>query len=242
MILRIFATDGHTPEHLFRWSVEETAAHLCEQQVLWVTRLDSPWRPLVEWFVKQPCCRGVCLDPANLWDWYTEHEVTWRLAQALYYPEKEKPEAVCWLHDDMAPPTGQGFKDDLKKWLASESTALESQCYQLWNDFNTVRLDAEGGARDAHYWLAKASPDLRWLYDNDRIAKEKDIFRPIGAVEPWMCPWPFRHAKNVDKDFREGVGFSRKGFCRRVFSTGNPRCRPYDPKLTWEEFSKEFID
>ena len=239
MILRIFATDGFTPERIFRWSVEETAAHLCAQQVLWVTHLDGPWQKLVDWFLKQPCCRAVVLDHADRWEWNLEHEITWRIAQGLYF--QEEPEAVCWIHDDMAPPECQGFKDYSREWLASESTALEAQAYQLWDDFDSVRSDGIGRdyASDCHCWLAKWRPDLRWLCQDDQSPLPGDapsLFRPLNSVNPWVSPWPFRHAKGVDKDFREGNGFPRKGFQKRWPNAVNVPCRSYDPSMTFAEF------
>lgn len=234
MILRLFATNGQTPERIFRWSVEETAAHLCEQQVLWVTRLDGPWQRLVNWFLKQPCCRGVVLDRADRWDWHVEHEITWRIAQGLYF--QQEPEAICWVHDDMAPPAGEMFKNYLKRWLASESTALGAEAYQLWDDFNLVRADNTGVrlGGEHHCWLAKWQPDMRWLG-----ASRRNLFQPLDTVDPWASPWPFRHAKGVDKDFREGRGFARKGFCNRWPDTADVYCQPYNPNVTWEEFKEK---
>ena len=235
MILRIFATDGFTPERIFRWSVEETAEHLCPQQVLWVTQLRAPgWTKLVNWFVKQPCCRAVVLDTADRWDWNIEHEITWRIARGLYF--QHEPEAIYWGHDDMAPPTSTGFKGYLKEWLASGSTALEAQAYQLWDDFDSVRADTLGVklAGHRHCWLAKWNPDLRWLGASNRGTH----FRPLDAVDPKTSPWPFRHAKGVDKDFREGVGFTRKGFCSRWPDDGPVKTEPYNDDLTWEEFKE----
>ena len=234
MILRIFATDGFTPERIFRWSVEETARHLCEKQILWVTRLDGPWHSLVNWFIKQRCCRAVVLDHANRWDWNLEHEITWRIARGLYF--QEEPEAVCWIHDDMAPPAGQEFKSYLKTWLASESTAMDAEAYQLWDDFNMVRADSLGIelAGHRHCWLAKWKPDLCWLG-----ASNRNRFQPLDAVDPWTSPWPFRHAKGVDKDFREGSKFARNGFCTRWSDTADVRCMPYNSNTTWHKFKTE---
>lgn len=232
MILRLFATDGFTPERIFRWSVIETAKHLCAQQVLWVTRLDGPWERLVSWFVKQSGCRSVVLDRADRWDWDLEHEITWRIAQGLYF--QQEPEAICWIHDDMAPPTGTGFKGYLKEWLVSESTALDAQAYQLWDDFGTVRTDALGLelAGHRHCWLAKWRPNLRWL----GASKQQPHFQPLDAADPWTSPWPFRHAKGVDKDFRSGYGFTRNGFCNRWPDAADVPTRSYDPDLKWEGF------
>ena len=246
MILRIFATDGFTPERIFRWSVEETALRLCEQQILWVTRLDGPWKPLVDWFLKQPCCRAVVLDHADRWDWHAEHEITWRIAQGLYFNSGagrgEGPvEAVCWLHDDMAPPSGQGFKDYLKRWLKSESTALEGQAYQLWDRFDSIRADGIGIglAGDCHCGLTKWRADLRWGGPSGPD-DAPSLFRPLNSVKPYTSPWPFRHAKGVDRDFREGKSFVRKGFLNRWPSVVNGvRCVPYRPDATWEEFKRE---
>lgn len=240
MILRIFATDGHTPERIFRWSVEETAEHLCAQQVLWVTRLDGPWQKLVDWFLKHKSCRAVVLDHADRWEWNLEHEITWRIAQGLYYHQDEEIESVCWLHDDMAPPLGHGFQGYLREWLASGSTALEAPCYQLWDGFDSVRADKVGidFAADLHCWLAKPF-GLRWIREAAELAEPNDApdrFRPLGAV-PSICPYPFRHAKGLDRDFREMCGFTRRGFPPdRWKNADGVRCVPYDPDLTWEEF------
>lgn len=242
MILRIFATDGHTPERIFRWSVEETAEHLCAEQVLWVTRLDGPWKGLVDWFVKQPCCRAVVLDTADRWDWYEEHEVTCRIAQGLYFQYERMVDAVCWIHDDMAPPTCNGFKEYLKEWLWSESTALEAPCYQLWDSFDSVRVDRAGldFAGDRHCWLAKWHPDLRWLRRVGEPVLAGDAttkFRPVDSVDPWQSSWPFRHAKGVERGFREHRGFTRRGFpVERWRDADGVRCAPYNPEATWEEF------
>lgn len=256
MILRIFATDGFTPERIFRWSVEETAAHLCAQQVLWVTHLNAPgWKGLVDWFVKQPCCRAVVLDTADRWDWNLEHEVTWRIAQGLYFQEEEKIEAVCWLHDDMAPPECQGFKDYLSEWLVSSSTAIESPCYQLWDShpssdlqsplvLDQVRADKTGisFAADLHCWLAKWGPTLRWMRPAGYPSlpgDSPDRFRPLDAEKVSVSPWPFRHAKGVDRDFREGNGFDRRGFPKdRWRNADGVKCVPYNPETTWEDFRK----
>lgn len=244
MILRIFATDGFTPERIFRWSVEETALHLCPQQVLWVTRLDGPWRPLVDWFLRQPCCRGVTLDPADLWEWNLEHEVTWRLAQGLCFVEGVLPDAVCWIHDDMAPPECQGFKEFVKRWLESESTAIEAPCYQLWNTFDLVRADEVGidFAGDLHCWMAKWRPDLRWarpLGEAWQPGDAPDRFRPLAPRVLSTSPWPFRHAKGVDRDFREQKGFVRRGFpADRWKNADGVRCVPYNPEAVWKEFKE----
>ena len=249
MILRIFATDGLTPERIFRWSVDETAEHLGAQQVLWVTRLDAPgWQNLVDWFVRHPSFRAVILDKANCWGWYGEHEVTWRMAQGLCYRSEEdkieddaknvEVEAIYWGHDDMAPPAGEGFKAYLRDWLASDSDSMEAPSWQLWDDFGMVRDDELGRTLtgERHCWLAKWSPNLKWLNPEGRNTTPKDKlerFRPLNSVSPWICPWPFRHAKGVDRAFREGDGFARKGFLNRwVGSTAE--CRPYDPDETWE--------
>lgn len=244
MILRIFATDGFTPERIFRWSVDETAEHLCVKQVLWVTRLDAPnWKGLVDWFIKHPACRAVVLDTANRWDWYEEHEITWRIAQGLYFQtgDEERVEAVYWGHDDMAPPTGRDFKEYMRTWLASESMAMEAPAYQLWDDFSLVRTDAIGLdlAGDCHCWLAKCHLNLRWLRPDGKPlpGDAPDRFRPLGPITSWICPWPFRHAKGVDKDFREGKGFVRKGFCNKwPQASAVVPCRLYDPEMTWEKF------
>lgn len=245
MILRIFATDGFTPERIFRWSVEETAAHLCPQQVLWVTRLDGPWQKLANWFLKQPCCRGVMLDPADRWEWNLEHEVTWRIAQGLYYQGGNWwgcPEAVCWIHDDMAPPECAGFKKYLKEWLASNSTAMDTPCYQLWNDFATVRADKVGidFTADLHCWLAKWETGLQWVPSVGQLLQPwdaPDLFRPLNSVNLQTSPYPFRHAKGVDRDFREHKGFVRRGFpTDRWKNADGVRCVPYRPEATWEEF------
>lgn len=263
MILRIFATDGFTPERIFRWSVEETAAHLCEQQLLWVTRLDGPWQPLVEWFLKQPCCRGVTLDPADRWEWNREHEVTWRLAQGLYFGtetpdlkgQASLPEAVCWIHDDMAPPESVHFKAFLQGWLASKAEAMEAPCYQLWNNdvqvgannaplvTNQVRADKVGidFAADLHCWLAKWSSHLSWIRAKNlpRPGEAPDRFRPLGAI-PSVSPYPFRHAKGVSRDFREHKGFVRRGFpTERWKNADGVKCVPYNPEATWEDFKRE---
>ena len=241
MILRLFATDGFTPERIFRWSVEETARHLCEQQVLWITRLDSPWKPLVDWFLKQPCCRAVVLDTADRWEWNLEHEITWRIAQGLYF--QDEPEAICWIHDDMAPPESPHFKAFLAGWLASKSTALEAPCYQLWNTFESIRADKVGidFAGDEHCWLAKWRPDLRWVRAEGESPQPEDApdrFRPLGAI-PSTSPYPFRHAKGVDRNFREHTGFTRRGFpTERWKNADGVRCVPYRPDATWEEFKK----
>lgn len=265
MILRIFATDGFTPERIFRWSVEETAAHLCEQQLLWVTRLDGPWQPLVEWFLKQPCCRGVTLDPADRWEWNLEHEVTWRLAQGLYFGtetpdpkgQASLPEAVCWIHDDMAPPECQGFKDYLKDWLVSTSLAMVAPCYQLWNNdicagtnnaplvVSQVRADKVGidYAADLHCWLAKWTSDLNWSGLGVGITGpegSRSTFVPSNAESWRVSPWPFRHAKGVSRDFREHKGFVRRGFpTERWKNADGVKCVPYNPEATWEDFKRE---
>lgn len=244
MILRIFATDGFTPERIFRWSVEETARLLCPQQVLWVTRLDGPYQPLVDWFQKQPCCRGVMLDRADRWEWNLEHEVTFRLAQGLYF--QDEPEAVCWLHDDMAPPESHGFKVWLWAWLASRSTAMEAPAYTLWNDpshkihprfgyFGQVRADKVGVdiAGNYHSWLAKWQNELAWLKPG---ITPDSCFRPLNAREVWQSPYPFRHARGIDKEFREQRSFTRRGATVDHWRADNPRCVPYNPDATWEEF------
>lgn len=245
MILRIFATDGFTPERVFRWSVDETAEHLCAKQVLWLTRLDGPWQKLVDWFTKHPSFRAVVLDAADRWGWYSEHEVTWRIAQGLYYPcneyngtfrdeYHETVDAVYWGHDDMAPPTGSGFKAYLKDWLASGHTSIVAPSYQLWEDFNLVRDDRQGRAftDEIHCWLAKWDPNLRWLDPAGKTPREKmDWFRPLNDSENYsVCPWPFRHATGVDAAFREGRK-QRKGFIDRW--TDVPKLRKYDPDETW---------
>lgn len=243
-ILRIFATDGYTPEKLFRWSVEETAEHLCEQQLLWVTKFSGPWKPLVDWFVKQRVCRGVVLDPADRWEWNREHEITWRIAQALHYGASEHPDAVCWIHDDMAPPQCDGFKACVRSWLASESAAMAAPCYQLWDDFETVRADQVGFsfAGDIHCWLAKWSPDLQWImepggpYRPDRSPDRFITFNPLHA-DTLVSPYPFRHAKGVVKSFREHEGFVRRGFpTDRWKNAEGVRCLPYRSGETWQEF------
>lgn len=243
MILRIFATDGATPERIFRWSVDETAEHLCAQQVLWVTRLDVPgWTKLVNWFVKHPSFRAVVLDAANRWGWYVEHEVTWRIAQGLFNhsgEEKEKynekVEAIYWGHDDMAPPAGEEFKAYLKDWLASDSDSLEAPSYQLWDDFGLVRDDAHGRAltSEVHCWLAKWKPELRWLDPTGTPKPKLERFRPLSSVDPWTSPWPFRHAKGVDKVFRENKGFVRNDFIDRWSGTV-AQCKPYNPDEVWK--------
>ena len=245
MILRIFATDGFTPERIFRWSVEETAEHLCAQQVLWVTRLDGPWKPLIEWFLKQSCCRSVVLDTADRWEWDLEHEITWRIAQGLYF--QEEPEAVCWIHDDMAPPECRGFKDYFQAWLGSESNTIAAPCYQLWNDFDSIRVDKIGVdlAGDMHCWLAKWQHDLAWVRPNvqaPQLGNEPQSFVPLNAVQPWVSLWPFRHAKGVDRDFREHNGFIRRGFpTERWRNADGVKCVPYSPDVKWEEFIKDVM-
>lgn len=254
MILRIFATDGFTPERIFRWSVEETAAHLCVQQVLWVTRLDGPWQPLVEWFLKQPCCRAVCLDRADRWEWNAEHEITWRFAQGLYFKEgpfQEQPDAVCWIHDDMAPPECTGFKDFVRGWIKNGSTdAMAAPCYQLWNDFQTVRADKVGMdfAGDLHCWLSRWYPSLAWMHDaNNKTLvlsmpgrasmRSVPTFTPSSATGWGLSPWPFRHAKGVEKNFREHNGFVRRGFpTERWRNAEGVRCVPYLSEITWADF------
>lgn len=247
MILRIFATDGFTPERIFRWSVDETTEHLSSSQVLWVTRLDGPWKPLVDWFIKHPAFRAVILDAANRWDWYAEHEVTWRLANGLLYQnegrlgegiEKAKTEefkAVYWGHDDMAPPAGDGFRTYLQNWLASDSDSMEAPSYQLWDDFSLVREDVHGKelTNECHCWLAKWSLNPVWLKEGRSEPTPEDMlqrFRPLNSVKPWICPWPFRHAKGVDKEFRS---FARKGFIDRWLGT-TASLKPYDPDKMWE--------
>lgn len=240
MILRIFATDGFTPESIFRWSVEQTAAHLCDQQVLWVTRLDGPWQKLVSWFLKQPCCRAVVLDSADRWEWNLEHEVTWKVAQGLYF--QQEPQAVCWLHDDMAPPDCWMFKQWLREWLTSKSTTVESPCYQLWDSFSLIRADKVGIdlAADSHCWIAKWSDRLKWLLSKGQsygLTDAPDRFKPLGSIEPWISPWPFRHAKGVDRAFREHTGFARRGSTVDLWRTaGTVKCLQYDPEVTWTEF------
>lgn len=255
MILRIFATDGHTPERIFRWSVEETAQHLCDQQVLWVTKLDGPWRPLVEWFQKQPCCRAIVLDTADRWEWNLEHEVTWKIAQGLYF--QDEPEAVCWIHDDMAPPECKGFKAYLEAWRGSAAVVMEAPCYQLWSSlpetdpaystprlFQDIRADDVGVrfAGDLHCWMAKWQSDLRWLLPKGQRygpTDAPDRFKPLGTGGAWTSPWPFRHAKGVVREFREQEGFVRRGFpADRWKNADGVRCVPYDPEATWEEFKK----
>lgn len=235
MILRIFATDGFTPERIFRWSVEETAKHLCQQQVLWVTRLDGPWRPLVDWFVKQPCCRAVVLDVADCWDWYAEHEVTLRLARGLYYDQDKEVEAVCWIHDDMAPPECGEFKEWLKQWLRSDATAVEAPAYQLWDRFDQIRVDPMGlnPAGDLHCWMAKWKPDLEWIRPHEPAST---TFHPRGANTA-VSPWAFRHAKCVDEDFRNRRGFNRRGSSAGQWqNTNGMKCLDYGPSETWAEF------
>lgn len=235
MILRIFATDGFTPERIFRWSVEETARLLCPQQVLWVTRLDGPYQTLVNWFLKQPCCRGVMLDPADRWEWNLEHEVTWKIVQGLYFQQDpisaSVPEAVCWLHDDMAPPESQGFKIWLRDWLASRSTAMEAPAYTLWDWFDTVRADKVGMdlAGNYHCWLAKWRPELAWVKPG---TTPDSCFRPLAVTEMWRSPWPFRHGRGVDKEFREQRQFARRGASADLWRADNPRCLGYTPSAT----------
>lgn len=248
MILCIFATDGHTPERIFRWSVEETAQHLCDQQVLWVTKLDGPWKPLVNWFQKQACCRAIVLDTADRWEWNLEHEVTFNIARGLYF--QQEPDAICWIHDDMVPPECKEFKDWITTWLGSQSSVVDAECYQLWNDverkdeFQWVRADKVGidFAADRHCWLAKWKSDLRWLLPKGQSYNPTDApsqFKPIGTGSAQTSLWPFRHAKGVDSSFREHEGFVRRCFpTDRWRNAYGVRCVPYDPDVTWDEFKR----
>lgn len=247
MILRNFATDGLTPFPIFRRSIEDTAA-LCPQQVLWVTRTDTPlWKEEVDWFIRQPMCRAVVVDTADRWEWYQEHEVTIRIVRGLYYDQEEKIEAVCWCHDDMAPPASPEFHEWIKRWLESESTLVTGDCFQFWDSFDLVRADGTPPFIEPHGWIAKFTPDLSWLSLRGSRKKqpqeEWERFLTVGRINPWVCPWPFRHYKGVDEAFRTGFGTPRRGFCKRWGSPqekagADVRVISYDPNMKWDDFIK----
>jgi hypothetical protein len=216
--------------------------------VLWITRTDTAgWKEAMDWFLRQPTARAAIVDTANRWEWFAEHEITLRIARGLFYgpDEERKLEAVCWLHDDMAPPTGNDWVNWIRAWRESKtSTAVVAQCFEMWGDFDAVRADALAPLDDAHCWFAKVRPDLRWLLPRDAPKKLPnevwERFLPVDRADVWESPFGMRHYKVVDEAFRSGYGIQnqRRGWCQRWKDPqGNPRTVVYDPAMRWEEFA-----
>ncbi len=237
-ILRIWATDGQTPQAIFDESVKRTAC-IARRGVLWLTRTKTDRgeacdREVIAYARESPHIPLLIVDKRNLWDWYIEHEVTLACARALLQLEGGRPKAWCFFHDDMAPPRASGWSQYLKEWLESPSQVMSFQAVHFWGDFETVRVDCH--SCDAwHAWLVKEHPGLTWK----KNGKWDTAFFPADKTGEWRCPWPALHFKGADKDWYLRSNSVRRGRHSRLMGIREGAVvTTFRAEMTWEEFEK----